>query len=294
MRVSSLAGLLTLWSTVSLAASTSASSFSSSASKTSSSSSATTKTSSSSTSKTTVNYLSVASSYRSQASSSAAAAAKAAASPSACAGNTPANRASWCSYNVSTNYYDVVPNTGVTREYWFNVEQITAAPDGVSRMVMAINGSVPGPTIIADWGDTVKIHVTNNLDISHNGTSIHFHGIRQNYTNQHDGVVSITQCPTPPGSSHTYSWRATQYGVSGYENARKDLPLIVYSLLGTTLTSASKLGKVSLVASSSTVLLRQTTIMIWDTSFSTTGPTALQMRSIFILSNMVLRLLTLV
>jgi FtsP/CotA-like multicopper oxidase with cupredoxin domain len=113
----------------------------------------------------------------------------------------------------------VVPDTGVTREYWFNLQQSTAAPDGISRMVMTINGTIPGPTIIADWGDWVIIHVTNNLgDSSHNGTSIHFHGIRQNYTNQMDGVTSVTQCPTAPGDTYTYKWRATQYGSSWYHS----------------------------------------------------------------------------
>lgn len=93
-----------------------------------------------------------------------------------------------------------------------------ASPDGVSRYVQMINGSVPGPTLFADWGDTVKVHVSNALSSSTNGTSIHFHGIRQNHTNQHDGVVSITQCPTPPGSSITYEWRATQYGSTWYHS----------------------------------------------------------------------------
>ena len=31
----------------------------------------------------------------------------------------------------------------------------TAAPDGIERIILSVNGSVPGPTIIADWGDTV-------------------------------------------------------------------------------------------------------------------------------------------
>lgn len=83
---------------------------------------------------------------------------------------------------------------------------------------MAINGSIPGPTLYGDWGDYFIVHVTNSLTQSTNGTSIHFHGIRQNYTNQNDGVVSITQCPTPPGSSITYEWRATQYGSTWYHS----------------------------------------------------------------------------
>lgn len=62
------------------------------------------------------------------------------------------------------------------------------------------------------------VHVINSLTTSTNGTSIHFHGIRQNYTNQNDGVTSITQCPTPPGSQITYTWRALQYGSSWYHS----------------------------------------------------------------------------
>lgn len=60
------------------------------------------------------------------------------------------------------------------------------------------------------------VHVTNSLQ--NNGTSIHFHGVRQNMTNQMDGVSAITQCPIAPGDSFTYTWRATQYGSSWYHS----------------------------------------------------------------------------
>lgn len=70
--------------------------------------------------------------------------------------NSPNNRKCWSEgFDIATNYYDQVPNTGVTREYWFNIENTTAAPDGVEIPVQLINGSLPGPTIIADWGDEV-------------------------------------------------------------------------------------------------------------------------------------------
>jgi FtsP/CotA-like multicopper oxidase with cupredoxin domain len=62
------------------------------------------------------------------------------------------------------------------------------------------------------------VHVTNSLTSSLNGTSIHFHGIRQNYTNQNDGVSAITQCPTPVGSTITYTWKALQYGSTWYHS----------------------------------------------------------------------------
>ncbi|KAI9645249.1 hypothetical protein NHQ30_005984 [Ciborinia camelliae] len=133
-----------------------------------------------------------------------------------CAGNTAADRSKWCEYSTSTDYYNEVPNTGVTREYWLNVEDGTASPDGVARYVQTINGTIPGPTIIADWGDNVVVHVTNSLSV--NGSTIHFHGMRQNYTNQNDGVPSLTQCPIAYGTTYTYKWRATQYGSSWYHS----------------------------------------------------------------------------
>ncbi|KAJ5894471.1 hypothetical protein N7495_006162 [Penicillium taxi] len=138
--------------------------------------------------------------------------------PTPCAGNTPSHRSIWCDYSISTDYESVVPNTGVTREYWFNVEEVTLAPDGFSRPVMTVNGTLPGPTIFANWGDWLIIHVTNNLGQAKNGSSIHWHGIRQNYTNPNDGVPSITQCPIAPGSSMIYKWRATQYGSTWYHS----------------------------------------------------------------------------
>lgn len=54
--------------------------------------------------------------------------------------------------------------------------------------------------------------------MENNGTGIHFHGIRQNFTNQNDGVPSLTQCPIAPGGSYTYTWKATQYGSSWYHS----------------------------------------------------------------------------
>lgn len=130
--------------------------------------------------------------------------------------NSADDRACWGDYDISTNYYDTGPDTGVTREFWWEITNTTASPDGIERIVLAINGTVPGPTIYADWGDTIVVHVTNSL--ANNGSSIHFHGIRQNYTNQNDGVPSLTQCPIAPGESYTYTWKATQYGTSWYHS----------------------------------------------------------------------------
>lgn len=134
----------------------------------------------------------------------------------ACAGNTATTRSEWCDYNLQTNYYDEVPDTGVTREYYWSIVNTTLAPDGRERQVWSVNGSFPGPTIIADWGDTIVVHVTNELDF--NGTTIHWHGIRQNQTNPQDGVPAITECPTKPSGTKTYTWRATQYGTTWWHS----------------------------------------------------------------------------
>jgi FtsP/CotA-like multicopper oxidase with cupredoxin domain len=50
--------------------------------------------------------------------------------------------------------------------------------------------------------------VTNNLQ--HNGTGIHWHGIRQLNTNSQDGAPGVTECPLAPGDTKVYTWNATQ------------------------------------------------------------------------------------
>lgn len=102
-----------------------------------------------------------------------------AASPSttACPGNMPNNRVAWCNYSIDTDYENIVPDTGETREYWFDVDEVTIAPDGYPRPVMAVNGTIPGPTLFANWGDNVVVHVTNHLEQALNGSSIHWHGM---------------------------------------------------------------------------------------------------------------------
>ncbi|PQE21062.1 putative Laccase-2 protein [Rutstroemia sp. NJR-2017a WRK4] len=136
-------------------------------------------------------------------------------STTSCA-NTATSRNCWGDYSIDTNWYDVTPNTGVTREYWLSVENSTVNLDGYERHALTFNGTVPGPAIVADWGDNLIIHVTNNLE--HNGTSIHWHGIRQLGSLEYDGVPGVTQCPIAPGDSLTYKFQATQYGTTWYHS----------------------------------------------------------------------------
>lgn len=50
-----------------------------------------------------------------------------------CPGNAANARSQWCNYSVDTDYTNVVPNTGRTREYWLTVTELTASPDGFGK-----------------------------------------------------------------------------------------------------------------------------------------------------------------
>ncbi|KAK3303048.1 multicopper oxidase-domain-containing protein [Chaetomium strumarium] len=130
--------------------------------------------------------------------------------------NTPKSRNCWGDYSTDTNYYETTPETGKTVEKWLSVEEGPCAPDGYQRTCMTFNGTIPGPTIIADWGDNLVIHVTNNM--SNNGTSVHWHGLRQLNNSINDGVPGVSQCGIAPGETQTYRMRVTQYGSTWYHS----------------------------------------------------------------------------
>lgn len=122
----------------------------------------------------------------------------------------------FCGLTINDNPYTNTPETCQVREYWFEITNTTVAPDGIPVPALLVNGQMPGPMIEANWGDTIVVHVTNQL--TNNGTTVHWHGLRQYYTNDQDGVPSITQCPLAPGESQTYTFRADNYGTSWYHS----------------------------------------------------------------------------
>jgi len=122
----------------------------------------------------------------------------------------------FCGYDINTDYYQHTPKTCNVVTYEFEITNTTISPDGIERLGLLVNGQMPGPTIRASWGDTVVVTVKNSMQ--NNGTSIHFHGVRQLNNNMNDGVPSITQCPIAPGESMTYTWVAENYGTSWYHS----------------------------------------------------------------------------
>ena len=89
--------------------------------------------------------------------------------------------------------------------------------DGKSyRMAIAINGLIPGPTLIVHEQQTVVIHVHN--DLSSEGISIHWHGMHQIGTPWMDGVGQVTQCHIAASSRFTYSFTASPSGTFWYHS----------------------------------------------------------------------------
>ena len=51
----------------------------------------------------------------------------------------------------------IVSDVVGTREYVFNITQRFAAPDGVRKKMILVNGQSPGPLIEANIGDTIRV-----------------------------------------------------------------------------------------------------------------------------------------
>ncbi|KAK4941553.1 hypothetical protein LTR10_018572 [Elasticomyces elasticus] len=133
--------------------------------------------------------------------------------------NSASDRSVWCdNLDIDTNSYTTQHKTGITRSYTLVIENTTMSFDGTApKVAFTINGQIPGPVIEANWGDYVSVTVINKLQ--DNATSIHFHGIRQESTNDMDGVPGVTECAIAGnGGSKTYTWLASSYGTSWYHS----------------------------------------------------------------------------
>ncbi|KAG9650300.1 laccase precursor, partial [Aureobasidium melanogenum] len=136
---------------------------------------------------------------------------------SACS-NGPYTRACWTDgFSIATDFDQKFPTTGKTVSYNLEITNTTCNPDGAhEQQCLLFNGQLPGPVIRASWGDTLSITVTNSMQ--DNGTSIHWHGIRQYNTPGMDGVNGISECALAPGETKTYTFHCTQYGSSWYHS----------------------------------------------------------------------------
>ncbi|KAJ1265401.1 hypothetical protein BS78_08G074200 [Paspalum vaginatum] len=92
-------------------------------------------------------------------------------------------------------------------EHTFNVGNLSISQlCQPARIITAVNGQLPGPTIHAREGDTVVVHLVNESPYN---MTIHWHGIFQRGTPWADGPAMVTQCPVKPGSTYTYRFNVT-------------------------------------------------------------------------------------
>lgn len=101
------------------------------------------------------------------------------------------------------------PDDSLLREYWITAKDadIEIAP-GVTFPGWTYNGQVPGPTIRATEGDTVRIHFKNDGNKAH---TIHSHGF---HPAAMDG--SMASDFVYPGESFTYEFVAEPFGLHLY------------------------------------------------------------------------------
>ena len=83
--------------------------------------------------------------------------------------------------------------------------------DWPETRVWAYNGSVPGPELRLQQGETLRLTASNGLD---QPTTIHWHGVRLPVAM--DGVPELSQDPIPPDRDFTYEFRAVDAGTFWY------------------------------------------------------------------------------
>ena len=84
---------------------------------------------------------------------------------------------------------------------------------GKMAMATAVNGSVPGPLLRWQEGDTVTLAVTNHLKVP---TSIHWHSLR--IPADMDGVPGLTFPGIAPGETFHYHFPVRQNGTAWYHS----------------------------------------------------------------------------
>ncbi|MBS1594087.1 MAG: multicopper oxidase domain-containing protein [Bacteroidetes bacterium] len=97
--------------------------------------------------------------------------------------------------------------------YDLYVTDTTVNYTGHKKHALAINGSIPGPSLIFTEGDTAEVYVHNKLKEE---TSIHWHGLI--IPNGYDGVPYLTNAPIKPGETYLYRFPLVQNGTYWYHS----------------------------------------------------------------------------
>ena len=98
-------------------------------------------------------------------------------------------------------------------EYHLTIDEKQVNFTGKARSAVAVNGSIPAPTLTFREGDLARIHVTNAMKVE---SSIHWHGML--LPNRMDGVPFVAYPPIKPGSTFDYEFRVRQHGTYWYHS----------------------------------------------------------------------------
>lgn len=98
--------------------------------------------------------------------------------------------------------------------YYLDVtDTLVTFAKGKLKPAIAINGTIPAPTLYFTEGDTATIYVRNLMKVE---TSIHWHGLL--LPNVADGVPYLTTPPIKPGTTYTFSFPIIQNGTYWYHS----------------------------------------------------------------------------
>jgi FtsP/CotA-like multicopper oxidase with cupredoxin domain len=117
---------------------------------------------------------------------------------------------------ATPNTIDVIkapPPRIVRYDLYVRDTMVNYTDDKKMRHAIAINGSIPAPTLTFNEGDTAEIWVHNEM---HHETSIHWHGLI--LPNTEDGVSYLTTAPIMGHSSHRFFFPIVQNGTYWYHS----------------------------------------------------------------------------
>ncbi len=105
------------------------------------------------------------------------------------------------------------PQVLIGTHFDLTIDSLIVNFTGRPSRATVVNGSVPGPTLRWQEGDTVTLAVTNRLK---NATSIHWHGVR--VPADMDGVPGLSFAGIPPGETFEYRFPVRQSGTYWYHS----------------------------------------------------------------------------
>ncbi len=98
---------------------------------------------------------------------------------------------------------------------------------GLKGKCWGYNGRVHGPTIEAVEGETIRIYVTNRLNVP---TTVHWHGLI--LPNGMDGVGGLTQRTIEPGETFRYEFTLKQHGTFMYHAHHDEMTQMAMGMMG--------------------------------------------------------------